>query len=315
MNVSGLVLPRTVYSPRAPSSRTLPQLPPIVVLHGLFGSARSWSSMARTLSDATQRRVHAVDLRDHATSVYSTTDDGFTLDACSDDLARTVEAVKREDKTEKVVLMAHSLGGTILMHALRQRDHSVSLHSAIERAIFVDILPKAMTDVRRADFLTNIDAMLSLCDNRLRGEVSLGHKRYVLSTSASRKEVNRILQPRIPDDGMRGFLCNTLDQQQEQQPSYYYWRCNLYALRHALACKSMVWDASSSSLPLIATPSYFIFGSKSHYAIPEREDVVKSIFDTKEVAVSFDTIAGASHWPQYDAPKEFAKLVTAHLAS
>ncbi|HIJ38223.1 MAG TPA: alpha/beta fold hydrolase, partial [Rhodospirillaceae bacterium] len=36
---------------------------PLVILHGLFGSARNWNAIARGLADI--REVHALDLRNH----------------------------------------------------------------------------------------------------------------------------------------------------------------------------------------------------------------------------------------------------------
>ncbi len=39
------------------------QGPPVVVAHGLFGSARNWTSIARRLAD--RHAVHALDMRNH----------------------------------------------------------------------------------------------------------------------------------------------------------------------------------------------------------------------------------------------------------
>jgi pimeloyl-ACP methyl ester carboxylesterase len=44
--------------------------PPLVILHGLFGSKRSWASVARRLGET--HRVFTVDLRNHGASHSNT---------------------------------------------------------------------------------------------------------------------------------------------------------------------------------------------------------------------------------------------------
>ena len=44
---------------------------PLVILHGLFGSATNWRSVARSL--ATDHEVHALDLRNHGASPWADT--------------------------------------------------------------------------------------------------------------------------------------------------------------------------------------------------------------------------------------------------
>jgi pimeloyl-ACP methyl ester carboxylesterase len=45
------------------SAQVIGEGEPLVILHGLFGSARNWGSIARGLADI--RQVHALDLRNH----------------------------------------------------------------------------------------------------------------------------------------------------------------------------------------------------------------------------------------------------------
>ncbi len=47
--------------------------PPLVILHGLFGSSRNWTSVARRLGET--HRVFAVDLRNHGASPWAETMD------------------------------------------------------------------------------------------------------------------------------------------------------------------------------------------------------------------------------------------------
>ncbi|MDO7561174.1 MAG: alpha/beta fold hydrolase, partial [Paracoccaceae bacterium] len=57
--------------------------PPLLIVHGLFGSARNWGVMARRLSDV--RTVLAVDMRNHGSSFWS---DAHSYEAMADDLAK-----------------------------------------------------------------------------------------------------------------------------------------------------------------------------------------------------------------------------------
>ena len=45
--------------------------PPVVIMHGLLGSARNWTGIARQLADT--RRVFALDLRNHGRSPWANT--------------------------------------------------------------------------------------------------------------------------------------------------------------------------------------------------------------------------------------------------
>ena len=64
--------------------------PPLVIAHGLFGSARNWGAIARRL--ALHRQVVAVDMRNHGDSPRSP-DHGY--EALAGDLAETIAAHRR----------------------------------------------------------------------------------------------------------------------------------------------------------------------------------------------------------------------------
>ncbi|EEX10106.1 esterase YbfF [Ruegeria lacuscaerulensis ITI-1157] len=79
--------------------------PPLVIAHGLYGSARNWGVIARRLSD--ERQVVAVDMRNHA---YSNWDDRHDYPALADDLAEVIESLGgRAD------VLGHSMGGKAAM--------------------------------------------------------------------------------------------------------------------------------------------------------------------------------------------------------
>jgi pimeloyl-ACP methyl ester carboxylesterase len=59
---------------------------PLVILHGLFGSKRNWSSIANRL--AQHHRVITADMRNHGESPW---DDRHDYPALADDVARLIE--------------------------------------------------------------------------------------------------------------------------------------------------------------------------------------------------------------------------------
>ena len=117
--------------------------PPVVVLHGLFGSGRNWRGVAGAL--AAQHRVLCVDLRNHGKSPWT---DVMTYR----DMAADVLALIRSERLDRPVVIGHSMGGKTAMTLALESPESVG------RLIVVDIAP-----VSYADRLTPyVEAMLSL---------------------------------------------------------------------------------------------------------------------------------------------------------
>lgn len=100
-------------------------LPPLLIAHGLYGSARNWGVIARRLAD--ERQVVAVDMRNHA---YSKWDDRHDYPALAGDLAEVIDSLGgRAD------VLGHSMGGKAAM--------TLALtHGALVRKLVVaDIAP------------------------------------------------------------------------------------------------------------------------------------------------------------------------------
>jgi esterase len=79
--------------------------PPLLIAHGLFGSARNWGVLAKRLSDT--RRVLAVDMRNHGGSPW---EDSHTYPDLAADLAEVIAA---HGGVADVV--GHSMGGKAAM--------------------------------------------------------------------------------------------------------------------------------------------------------------------------------------------------------
>ena len=86
--------------------------PPLVIAHGLFGSARNWGAIAKRL--AADRQVVAVDMRNHGDSPRDAVND---YPAMAADLGETIAGLGgRAD------LLGHSMGGKAAMVARADRS-------------------------------------------------------------------------------------------------------------------------------------------------------------------------------------------------
>ncbi|WP_025861547.1 alpha/beta fold hydrolase [Acetobacter papayae] len=110
---------------RGPEPTTAPTLPPVVLLHGLFGRARNLGFVQRRLSAT--RRTLAMDLRNHGTSPHGP----MSYPTMAADVAETM----RHHHAMPATVLGHSMGGkTAMMLALTQPESVRSL-------IVVDIAP------------------------------------------------------------------------------------------------------------------------------------------------------------------------------
>ena len=149
---------------------------PLVVAHGLFGSARNWGVIAKRLSD--RGRVVAVDMRNHGDSPHS---DEAGYGAMAADLLAVMEDLGPAD------LMGHSMGGKAAMLAALERP------DAVRRLVVVDIAPEGYPHAGEQRRL--IGAMEGLD----------------LTGISTRAEADAALAGAVPDPSVRSFLLQSLD--------------------------------------------------------------------------------------------------------
>lgn len=145
---------------------------PLLIAHGLYGSARNWGVVAKRLSD--DREVRAVDMRNHGESPW------FPSHGYADmagDLGDVIEA--RSD------VLGHSMGGKAAMVL------ALSHPEKVRKLVVADIAPVAYGHTQ----LPLIEAM----------------RRVDLSAVETRGEADRQLQADVPEPGVRAFLLQSLD--------------------------------------------------------------------------------------------------------
>ena len=150
--------------------------PPILIAHGLFGSARNWGVIARRLSDQ-GHRVLTVDMRNHGDSPWA---DSHSYPDLAQDLAEVIAA-----HGGQADVLGHSMGGKAAM-AL-----ALTHPTLVRRLIVADIAPVAYGHTQQH----LIDAMRAID----------------LSVIETRRDADQQLAQLVTTDGVRAFLLQSLD--------------------------------------------------------------------------------------------------------
>lgn len=169
--------------------------PPLLIVHGLYGSGRNWGVIARRLAEA--RDVVAVDMRNHGASPRHAS---HSYPEMAADLAQVIETLGgRAD------VLGHSMGGKAsMLLALTRPD-------LVRKLVVADIAPVAYDH----DQSRHIHAMRALD----------------LTDLTSRGEADRRLSALIDDPALRAFFLQSLDL--KAQPPH--WRLNLDVLEAEMA--------------------------------------------------------------------------------
>ncbi|MEH7828377.1 alpha/beta fold hydrolase [Gemmobacter denitrificans] len=176
---------------QTPASRPDDSLPPLLIVHGLYGSARNWGVIARRLSE--NRDVFAVDQRNHGESPW------FPTHSYPDMAADLAEVIARIGGP--VDMVGHSMGGkAAMLLALTQG-------ALIRRLVVADIAPIAYAH-DQTQYITAMKAM-------------------DLTGIAARAEADRRLALTVPEAPLRAFFLQSLDLKAPGGPR---WRLNLDVL-------------------------------------------------------------------------------------
>lgn len=161
--------------------------PPLLIAHGLFGSARNWNAISRRLSEV--RQVLTVDMRNHGESDWAAPHD---YPAMAADLAEVISA-----HGGRADVLGHSMGGKAAMTL------ALTTPDLVARLIVADVAPVPYTHSQ----IEPLRAMQHLDLNGL----------------TSRMEADRRMALAVDDPAMRAFLLQSLDLRADPPR----WRLNL----------------------------------------------------------------------------------------
>ncbi|MFO7708320.1 MAG: alpha/beta fold hydrolase [Desulfobacterales bacterium] len=166
--------------------------PPLVILHGLFGSAEGWHPVAKALSQ--RFTVHVPELRNHGEALRS---DRMDYAAMAEDMRGVIAGLG----LDRACLLGHSMGGKTAM------QFASMFPAALEKLIVVDIAPRGYPPV----YAEAIEALA----------------RLDLKALSSLRAADARLSPSIPDPALRRFLLKSL----KHTGGAYRWKVNIEAVR------------------------------------------------------------------------------------
>lgn len=251
------------------------QHPPIIAMHGLFGSLENLGFITRQLSE--DYCVYGLDLPNHGRSAHV---DEVNLLA----MAESVVAWMDEMSISSAHFLGHSLGGKIAMEiALRYPNK-------VQRLMVADIAPVAYAH-RHQDIFDAFNAV-------------------TLPTLTSRAQADQQMQPHVSEPSTRSFLLKNLERKQ----GVWSWRMNLkgliggYEQLIAGNAQSTHQSTTHSTTPFNGEV-LFIKGELSSYILEEHRQLILSLFPRASVKV----ISGTHHWLHAEKPDIFVGIVKRFL--
>lgn len=149
---------------------------PLVILHGLFGSADNWRSHVKQWQES--RRVVAVDLRNHGRSPHAAT---MTYQAMAEDVVALLDRLG----IERCDLLGHSMGGKVAISVARLYPQRLA------SLIVADVAPVAYDHGHEAIF----DAM----------------RQVESDAPESRKQADAAMAKHVETPAIRMFLATNLE--------------------------------------------------------------------------------------------------------
>ena len=165
---------------------------PLVLLHGLFGSADNWFGVAPKLAE--KFCVFALDLRNHGRSPHHAEMD-YPL------LAADVAEFFTARKINSAHVIGHSLGGKVAM------QFALDFPARVRKLVVVDMAPRAYARAHDRIFA----ALLALD----------------LPSFSTRPQIEEALAPEIPSLNLRRFLLKNLGR---DSAGGFVWQMNLRGL-------------------------------------------------------------------------------------
>ncbi|SEP58456.1 Pimeloyl-ACP methyl ester carboxylesterase [Ectothiorhodospira magna] len=223
--------------------------PPLVLLHGLYGSGTNWQGQARSL--APHYRVLLPDLRNHGQSPHASPMDYPSM-------AADILALLDQENLQQPLLVGHSMGGKVAMTLAQQHPERV-------RALVVaDIAPVSYS-----------------LDDRTHAHLLNSLQQLPVARLSRRKDADTALAQAIPEASVRRFLLMNL----ERGATGLRWRIPLDILRQALPALADYPETASS----YTGPTLFIRGEHSRYIQEAHRPRINSHFPRARLMTLKDT--------------------------
>lgn len=221
-----------------------PSLPPLIILHGLWGASDNWLRVASLL----ENRFHVIlpDCRNHGHSPHLPVHRYETLCQDIEDWIGTLNL------SCKPLIAGHSMGGKTVMQILLKAPGIVA------KAAVIDIAPRSYSGhpihSRLLRFMNTPEIL-----------------------SCNRQELFRRIQTAFPEEKYRQLLLKNIHKQDHR----FTWKINVPALAGHLS-KIMGWP--QPPLNLYTSPVLFVAGSESDYLTTSDIPLIRDLFPAARFA-------------------------------
>jgi len=256
--------------------------PPLIIIHGLYGSSDNWITIGRKLSEKFE--VYLIDQRNHGQSPHSEEHNYHLL---KEDLKEFMD----QQSIEKAILIGHSMGGkTAMFFADDYPERITSL-------IVVDISPisyKTTNSFQLLSHKTIMDSMYSIDFSKIN----------------NRLQLDTLLSESIPQNHVRQFLLKNIKRSKENTFS---WIINISTLRKEIAniMDGLKISDFENGKNITGFPVLFIKGAESDYILDQDKKAINVIFPFAEIV----TIPNSGHWVHAEQPELFLQAIEKFIFS
>ena len=252
--------------------------PPLVIIHGLYGSSDNWINIGKRLAE--KHTVYMLDQRNHGRSPFA---DSHTYNDLRNDLVEFFE----QHNIEKATLLGHSMGGKVAMW------FAADFPEKVEKLVIADISPKNY-------LLLKDDSQFYLHQNIL-----LAMQEIDFSKIKSRNDVDDFMAEKLDNKQIRQFLLKNVVM--DKNTKQYKWRVNAEVLYDYLEeiVSGVNRNWLDDRIPITSYPVIFIRGMLSKYILPEEEILIKDIYPDSRII----DIPEAGHWLHAEQPEKFMQAV------
>jgi esterase len=249
--------------------------PPLIILHGLYGSSDNWVTIAKNLGDI--YTVYLPDQRNHGRSPHNMIHD---YDSMRNDLFE----LAGELKLNKFFLAGHSMGGKTAI------SFTLEWPEMINGLLIADISPFKNENTNHTDYnqhLEILEAMLSTD----------------ISHISTRREAESIISGKIASEKVRGFILKNLERSADNS---FVWKINTLSLRNNLTRIMEGIDRKADlNYNITGFPVIFLKGEDSEYLPSDDFRDIQKVFPAAEFVI----VPGAGHWIHSDKPSEVVKYL------
>lgn len=249
--------------------------PPLVILHGLYGSSDNWLTIAKSLSDTFT--VYLPDQRNHGQSPHSQIHDYESMSADLFELANDL-------KLKKFFLAGHSMGGKTAI------TFSLKWPEMLNGLLVADISPFTSESHTHSAFSQHYEILNAILS-------------FDINNIGTRSEAELLLKEKIASQKVRELILKNL---QRSSDNRFTWKLNAQSLYNNLdKLTAGVTRNTGQVQQITGFPVIFLKGAFSDY-IPEADySNILKVYPAAEIIV----VSEAGHWIQADRPDEVIRNI------